>query len=322
VALKKGDELIYFKNNQKEESKKCRYFNILLFLILLIAGCSKNSDKVSSPITGSVIEDLNENCRFANESDCRPIEIRKGEDEKSSEAEGQMSVNKTSDAKKTELTVCSEGWQCVEKNYRAYQYSNCSWVSVEYCVYGCRDGICSGAPICKPNSLKCDNDNVAKCSEDGSEWKQNESCDYLCENGVCINKTSNSVNSTNSTNDNSSTQEICDNNCISITNFHYNAGNDCNNLNNEYVTFQNNCTYSCDLTNWNVSDASSHSYRFPSFVLGNGDLFTLYTGNGTNTQTELYWNSKYTPCPAIWNNNGDTLYLRNSTGNIIITYTY
>lgn len=318
------------------------FFYFLVVIVLLSIGCSKGTNtgiNEETKITGSVIEEAQGNCRFANESDCRPIEIRKGEAENEQDAQQTaMAVsapNKTINLSKEEvlLSNCEEGWKCVEKNYRAFQYANCSWVSIEYCIYGCKNGTCNPAPICKLNSFKCDKDNALKCVE-GYEWTLNESCDYKCENGICISKNAtiandtnstisenltnstitNTTNQINSTSDNSSAQtNVCDS-CISMINFHYNAGNDCNNLNNEYVTFKNNCLYSCDLTNWNINDASSHSYIFPAFTLGSGSSFTLYTGGGTNTQTELYWNSKYTPCPAIWNNDGDTLYLNTQNG--------
>ena len=87
------------------------------------------------------------------------------------------------------LSNCEQGWKCVEAKYRAYQFSNCSWTSIEFCVYGCKNGLCNPPPICKLNSLKCDNDNVVKC-EDGYEWKMNESCDYQCQNGICPRRSS------------------------------------------------------------------------------------------------------------------------------------
>lgn len=119
----------------------------------------------------------------------------------------------------------------------------------------------------------------------------------------------------------------CDNRCIgiSLSNFKWNAeGDDCNNLNGEYVTFVNNCSYSCDLTNWTVKDESSRNpYVFPSFVLDNGTTVTLYTGCGTNTKAQLYWCSSGYSCNAIWNNEGgDTLYLRNSNGELVLDYSY
>ena len=120
-------------------------------------------------------------------------------------------------------------------------------------------------------------------------------------------------------------KNICDNRCIGISYFHWNAaGNDCENLNDEYVIFKNSCSYSCDLTGWTVKDESSRDpYVFPSFILESGATVTLYTGCGTNTATSLYWCSSGYSCNAIWNNKGgDTLYLRNSNEELVLTYSY
>jgi micrococcal nuclease len=119
-------------------------------------------------------------------------------------------------------------------------------------------------------------------------------------------------------------ENICDSRCIGISYFKWNAeGDDCDNLNGEYVTFVNTCPYSCDLTNWTVKDESSRNlYIFPTFVLESGKTVTLYTGCGTNTKTQLYWCSSGYSCNAIWNNNGDTLYLRNSKGELVLNYSY
>jgi len=118
---------------------------------------------------------------------------------------------------------------------------------------------------------------------------------------------------------------VCDNRCLGIQYFHWNAeGNDCENLNGEYVTFVNNCSYSCDLTSWTVEDEGRHKYEFPKFTLENEKTIVLYTGCGTNTATHLYWCSQGFDCNAIWNNscNGDTLYLRNTEGDLILDYHY
>lgn len=118
-------------------------------------------------------------------------------------------------------------------------------------------------------------------------------------------------------------ENICDNRCIGISYFHWNAeGNDCDNLNDEYVTLINTCSYSCDLRSWTIKDEANHIYTFPSFVLENGRAVTVYTGFGTNTKTSLYWGSSGYTCNAIWNNDGDTLYLRNSNGELVFSYSY
>lgn len=111
--------------------------------------------------------------------------------------------------------------------------------------------------------------------------------------------------------------------CIGILYFHWNAeGNDCYNLNDEYVTFKNTCSESIDMAGWTVKDEANHIYTFPDFSLAGGAIVTLYTGAGKDTTTELYWDSSGYQCNAVWNNDGDTLYLRDMNGNLVMSYSY
>ncbi len=97
--------------------------------------------------------------------------------------------------------------------------------------------------------------------------------------------------------------------CIQIKEFQYTG--------EEFVTFQNNCDYSIDLDGWKVKDEATHIYTFKKFVLNADSTFTLHTGSGKDTDTELYWNSGY-----VWNNAGDTLFLRDNNGGLVLTYPY
>lgn len=96
-------------------------------------------------------------------------------------------------------------------------------------------------------------------------------------------------------------------------------GDDAENLNGEYVTFENTGESSLELSGWELADAAGHSYTVPEGnILEPGERITVYTGSGTNTATELYWGQS-TP---VWNNNGDTVILRDDTGTIMIEETY
>lgn len=328
--------MIKFGISQTNEYKKYAYLYLLIIFILLVIGCSKNTNKNANEqtITGSVVENSQENCRLSNESDCRPIEIRRGEQENEEADNAQetanveKNINKTINlSKEIVLSNCTESWKCVETNYRAYQYSNCSWISIEHCIYGCKNDTCNPPPICKPNSLKCNNDLLMKCSKDGSEWQDNESCDYHCENGICIGKNetitnatnlNNATNSTNVVNSTNTTQvnNFISDNCINVLNFNYAPAG--NNLSEEYFTLKNSCSYQIDMSGWTAKDNSTHVYTFPSFNLGNAAQVTIITGSGSNNPTTLYWGSGI----AIWNNGGDTLYLNTSNGTSVLIYSY
>lgn len=107
---------------------------------------------------------------------------------------------------------------------------------------------------------------------------------------------------------------------VEVVSIHEDAeGNDNENLNDEYVTFENTGSSSVEMTGWTVSDEADHVYRFPSgFTLDAGESVTLYTGSGSDSETELYWGQD----SAVWNNGGDTVYLEDDGGNTVDTYEY
>jgi len=122
----------------------------------------------------------------------------------------------------------------------------------------------------------------------------------------------------------SNKEGICDNSCIGIANINWNAeGNDCDNLNDEYVVFSNSCSHPCDLTGWTVKDDSSRDpYVFPDFVLESNFQVNLRSGCGSDTQSDLYWCESGYSCNAIWNNDEDTVFLRDSDGMLVLGHGY
>ncbi|WP_276273078.1 lamin tail domain-containing protein [Haloarcula litorea] len=96
------------------------------------------------------------------------------------------------------------------------------------------------------------------------------------------------------------------------------AGNDNENLNGEYVVLANRGEASLDLSGWTVSDAADHRYTFENATLAPGERLTLYTGSGTDTETERYWGAS----GAIWNNGGDTVTVRDADGDVVAERSY
>jgi len=103
-------------------------------------------------------------------------------------------------------------------------------------------------------------------------------------------------------------------NCVSIKEFHYDAeGDDNTNLNDEYVIFKNDCGYDLSLNGWYVKDEATHTYEFDDFTFEKDLTLTLFSGKGVNTQEAFYWNSGR----AIWNNDGDSVFLRDGDGKLV-----
>ena len=86
----------------------------------------------------------------------------------------------------------------------------------------------------------------------------------------------------------------------------------------ETVTITNLSDAQVDMTGWSLSDIAEHIYIFPTFVLQPGASVVVHICAGEDTAEILYWGR----CSAIWNNEGDTAYLRDSTGRDIATFSY
>ena len=298
---------------------------LLTALLFLLIACSKNineNDTDGNEVTSSVIEDAKENCRFANESDCRPIEITRveqTEEEASEEISAAESFNIT-DKPEYNITLqnltslslaCEAGWKCIEGRYIAYQEANCSWHSLERCIHGCNENesICRTGPICKVKSLKCENDNLMICGEEGYKWLLNKSCNKDCENNICTEDLP--INATQN--------DFISDNCLSVLNFNYAPAG--NNLSQEHFTLKNSCSYSVDISGWTARDNATtlHIFTFPVFNLQVNAELSVHTGNGTNTSTDLYFRKK----SPVWNDDGgDTLYLNTSNGTSVLICPY
>jgi len=93
-------------------------------------------------------------------------------------------------------------------------------------------------------------------------------------------------------------------------------GNDAENLNDEWIDVSNTGSSEVDLTGWRVRDeSSSHRFTFPGgFALGPGATVRIHSGCGPDSDADLFW---CTSGSAIWNNDGDTAFLEDPSGNIV-----
>jgi len=103
---------------------------------------------------------------------------------------------------------------------------------------------------------------------------------------------------------------------VQITYIEYNPPGD--DVQGEYVRIRNQGGQPADMTGWTLRDEANHTFTFPSFTLGVIATVRVWTRSGSNTATDLYWGSG----SAIWNNTGDTAYLRNDVGQLVDTYSY
>jgi hypothetical protein len=86
-------------------------------------------------------------------------------------------------------------------------------------------------------------------------------------------------------------------------------------LNAEYVVLKNTTRSNRVLTGWTLRDKTGYTYRFPTFTLKAGATVTIRTGKGSATATNRYYNRSW----YVWNNTGDTAYLRTPSGSLADT---
>lgn len=100
---------------------------------------------------------------------------------------------------------------------------------------------------------------------------------------------------------------------------HYDAaGNDNTNLNDEYVLIKNKGTESVNIYGWTVKDSGTCIYKFGSYIFRPDTTIYLFTGSGKDGQGKFYCGST----GPIWNNDHDTLYLRDREGLLLEIYNY
>jgi micrococcal nuclease len=96
-------------------------------------------------------------------------------------------------------------------------------------------------------------------------------------------------------------------------------GNDNENKNEEYVCFNNPSVAEIDMSGWQLKDEYGWVYQFNTFILNVDTTVKIRSGCGDDSSVDLYWCKSDT---AVWNNDGDCLYLSNDSGELQIEYCY
>jgi hypothetical protein len=84
-------------------------------------------------------------------------------------------------------------------------------------------------------------------------------------------------------------------------------------LNKEYIRVTNTTAKPIQLQGWTIRDKANHVFTFKALTLGAKQSTYIHTGKGTDrkpAQADRYWQSGN----YIWNNTGDTAYVRNTAG--------
>lgn len=106
---------------------------------------------------------------------------------------------------------------------------------------------------------------------------------------------------------------------IDLDRSQFNApGNDNENLRQQYVCIQNQDPSPVDMTGWHLQDRTGATYTFPHFTLQPERIVRVRTGEGTDTDTELYWGLR----SSVWCNKGDIVSLFDRLWNLVDQKSY
>lgn len=90
-------------------------------------------------------------------------------------------------------------------------------------------------------------------------------------------------------------------------------------VNDEYLTFENTADEPLELSGWTVENEDGQSYAFPEgFVLDAGDSVTLHSGEGADSETDLYWGAT----DPVWDDDGDTVTVTTADGRQVVREPY
>lgn len=96
-------------------------------------------------------------------------------------------------------------------------------------------------------------------------------------------------------------------------------GKDNENPNGEWVEITNTGDATINLQDYTLQDAGNHSYTFDNFSLAAGQTVHVYSGQGQDRADSLYWGLVD---DSVWNNQGDSVFLRNAEGALVDRYEY
>ncbi|MBI1936195.1 lamin tail domain-containing protein [Candidatus Woesearchaeota archaeon] len=311
------------------------------FFLLLMASCSQpgeSQENGNEGISGEVASIIYQACKYSNGSFCgeeccafgeacsnreysyRICDLETGEwkdiayyDSLCSQRCDEVKIEEIPEEK---AANCTQGWICQDYYHKVFQSTGCINSSEEYCERGCLNGSC--ITICSPGEVICSNSILRACSENGNQWIFRKNCGASCDGNKCAE--AQAGNSTPPEQPDEQGNDYIADICISVKNFNYDAAGSDNsaNLNDEYFTLKNSCPYSVGMAGWIAKDIANHIFTFPSFNLGSGAEVSVHTGSGANDASNLHWGRS----SHVWNNGGDTLYLTNSEGTSVLTYSY
>lgn len=96
-------------------------------------------------------------------------------------------------------------------------------------------------------------------------------------------------------------------------------GSDAQNPNGEWIEIANQGNEPVQMQGYTLKDEANHIYTFGNFSVAPGLAFRLYSGQGQDSATALYWGFVG---KSVWNNDSDAAFLRDAQGALVDTFAY
>ena len=84
------------------------------------------------------------------------------------------------------------------------------------------------------------------------------------------------------------------------------------------LVLYNNCSFSCSLNVWTIKDEGRKKFTFNDYILNSNEQVSVVVGNKTDTESILYWRDE----EYVWTSSGDTLFLRDEEGRLVLWESY
>lgn len=98
-------------------------------------------------------------------------------------------------------------------------------------------------------------------------------------------------------------------NCIELKGINYK---------DQEIIFHNKCNFNCELTNWSIKDEGRKKFIFENFVLGKNKDVKIIVEESEDNDEVLFWKGE----DYVWTSTGDTLFLRDNEGNLVLWKNY
>ncbi len=87
---------------------------------------------------------------------------------------------------------------------------------------------------------------------------------------------------------------------------------------NQEVVLYNICSFDCDLDSWTIKDEGRKKFTFKNFVLKEKKEIKIVVGEGADSENVLFWKGN----EYVWTETGDTLFLRDKEGRLVLWENY